>query len=632
MKIFGKRIQNRYILIGDILLSILAVFASYVIRLELIAIFPTYQISLLWMMGISVIIKPLIYLLFGMYSRLWRYASIRELTLIFSAVTTASLLVSAIMMGLFTSEIFIGFPRSALIIDWLLSFFFIGGLRFFFRWLAENSSTAAQTARGTSRQEKSVLVIGAGDAGAMVVKELQKNPQLNINPIGFLDDDPNKQNNEIHGVPVLAPLHEIDDILEKQLIDEVIIAIPSAPGKILREVSDVCRKRRVAFRTMPGLYELIGGDVSVSRLREVDISDLLRREPVQINTEALGEVLEGRVVMVSGAGGSIGSELCRQIAQLRPKRLLMLGHGENSIFSAVLGLKEQFPSLEIVPLIADVRDIARISVLFDRWEPEIIFHTAAHKHVPLMESNIEEAITNNVMGTRNIVQSALTHGVVRLVMISTDKAIRPVSVMGATKRVAEMLVLDAARQHQCAFSVVRFGNVLGSRGSVVPYFKRQIASGGPVTVTHPEMKRYFMTIPEAVHLVLQASTLSKGGENYILDMCEPVRILDLAEDLIRLSGLEPGKDIEIVFTGIRPGEKLSEDLWDQGFAYLPTAHPDINRVDSEEILNADDLEALVEQLIALARAGKPEEIINLLSETIPGASITMHEPELDMVE
>jgi FlaA1/EpsC-like NDP-sugar epimerase len=632
MKIFGKRIQNRYILIGDILLSILAVFASYVIRLELIAIFPTYQISLLWMMGISVIIKPLIYLLFGMYSRLWRYASIRELTLIFSAVTTASLLVSAIMMGLFTSGIFIGFPRSALIIDWLLSFFFIGGLRFFFRWLAENSSTAAQTARGTSRQEKSVLVIGAGDAGAMVVKELQKNPQLNINPIGFLDDDPNKQNNEIHGVPVLAPLHEIDDILEKQLIDEVIIAIPSAPGKILREVSDICRKRRVAFRTMPGLYELIGGDVSVSRLREVDISDLLRREPVQINTEALGEVLEGRVVMVSGAGGSIGSELCRQIAQLRPKRLLMLGHGENSIFSAILDLKEQFPSLEIVPLIADVRDIARISVLFDRWEPEIIFHTAAHKHVPLMESNIEEAITNNVMGTRNIVQSALTHGVIRLVMISTDKAIRPVSVMGATKRVAEMLVLDAARQHQRAFSVVRFGNVLGSRGSVVPYFKRQIASSGPVTVTHPEMKRYFMTIPEAVHLVLQASTLSKGGENYILDMGEPVRILDLAEDLIRLSGLEPGKDIEIIFTGIRPGEKLSEDLWDQGFAYLPTAHPDINRVDSEEVLSTDALETLVEKLIALARAGKPEEIINLLSETIPGASITMHEPELDMVE
>lgn len=632
MKIFGKRIQNRYLLIGDILLSILAVFASYVIRLELIAIFPTYQFSLLWMLGISIILKPIIYFLFGMYSRLWRYASIRELTLILSAVTTASLFVAVIMMGLFSSGIFIGFPRSVLIIDWLLSLLLIGGLRFLFRWLAENASTAAQATRDTSRREKSVLVIGAGDAGAMVVKELQKNPQLNINPIGFLDDDHNKQNSKIHGVPVLATLNDIEDILENNIVDEVIIAIPSAPGKVLREVTNACRKRRVSFRTMPGIYELLGGDVSVSRLREVDISDLLRREPVQINTEALGEVLEDRVVMVTGAGGSIGSELCRQIAQLRPKRLLMLGHGENSIFSSILDLKEQFSSLEIIPLIADVRDLPRLSVLFDRWEPEIIFHAAAHKHVPLMESNIEEAITNNIMGTRNIVQSALQHDVSRLVMISTDKAIRPVSVMGATKRVAEMLVLDAARQHRRAFSVVRFGNVLGSRGSVVPYFKRQIAAGGPVTVTHPEMKRYFMTIPEAVHLVLQASTLSKGGENYILDMGEPVLILDLAEDLIRLSGLEPGKDIEIVFTGIRPGEKLSEDLWDKGFAYLPTSHPDIHRVESEEVLSSANLEALVEQLIDLARTGKPEAIINLLSETIPGAAITMHEPKLDMVE
>jgi len=632
MKIFGKRIQNRYLLIGDILLSILVVFASYIIRLELIAIFPTYQFSLLWMLGITIILKPIIYILFGMYSRLWRYASIRELTLILSAVTTASLFVAVIMMALFSSEVFIGFPRSVLIIDWLLSILLIGGLRFLFRWLAENTSTAAQATRDTSRREKSVLVIGAGDAGAMVVKELQKNPQLNINPIGFLDDDQNKQDSEIHGVPVLATLKEIEDILEHSLVDEVIIAIPSAPGKVLREVANACRKRRVAFRTMPGLYELLGGDVSVSRLREVDISDLLRREPVHINTDALGEVIEDRVVMVTGAGGSIGSELCRQIGQLRPKQLLMLGHGENSIFKAILDLKEQFSSLELIPLIADVRDLARLTVLFNRWEPEIIFHTAAHKHVPLMESNIEEAITNNVMGTRNIVQSALQHNVSRLVMISTDKAIRPVSVMGATKRVAEMLVLDAAQQHHRAFSVVRFGNVLGSRGSVVPFFKRQIAAGGPVTVTHPEMKRYFMTIPEAVHLVLQASTLSKGGENYILDMGEPVLILDLAEDLIRLSGLEPGKDIEITFTGIRPGEKLSEDLWDKGFAYLSTSHPDIHRVDSEEVLSSQDLESLVDKLISLARSGKPEAIINLLSETIPGAAITMHKPELDMVE
>jgi FlaA1/EpsC-like NDP-sugar epimerase len=378
-----------------------------------------------------------------------------------------------------------------------------------------------------------------------------------MKPIGFLDDDPIKQNSQIHGVPVLAPLNHIEHILQTRHVDEVIIAIPSAGGDVLRNVTEVCRQSGVAFRTMPGIYELLGGDVSVSRLRDVDIADLLRREPVRMDPEALGQTLTDRVVMVTGAGGSIGSELCRQIARQNPAKLLMLGHGENSIFSAITSLKESFPYLEIIPLIADIRDERRISVIFDRWQPEIVFHAAAHKHVPLMESNIEEAITNNIMGTTNIVEAALKHNVQRLVMISTDKASRPVSVMGATKRIAEMLVLDAAHQHQCAFTVVRFGNVLGSRGSVVPRFKRQIAEGGPVTVTHPEMKRYFMTIPEAVHLVLQASTMSKGGENYILEMGQPVKILDLAEDLIRLSGLEPGKDIEIVFSGIRPGEKLS---------------------------------------------------------------------------
>ena len=632
MKIFSKRIRNRYLLFGDIFLSLVSVLGSYIIRLELINMFPTYVQSLLWMLGVVVVVRPLVYYFFGIYLRLWRYASIRELLLILSAVTTASVIISGIMLGLFLSNVFPGFPRSVLIIDWLLSIMFAGGLRFIFRLMAENPSLAAKGNLIRSRRNKLVLVIGAGDAGAMVVRELQKNPQLSMKPIGFLDDDPAKKDSKIHGVPVLASLEQIGHILELQNVDEVIIAIPSAAGKIVRKVTEVCRRKGVAFRTMPGLYELLGGDVSVRRLREVDIFDLLRREPVRMDTEALGESLENRVVMVTGAGGSIGSELCRQIARLSPAKLLMLGHGENSIFSALLSLKERFPMLEIVPLIADVRDVPRLSVIFDRWAPEVIFHTAAHKHVPLMESNVEEAVTNNILGTQNIVKTALEHDIARLVMISTDKAIRPVSVMGATKRIAEMLVLDAARRFECAFTVVRVGNVLGSRGSVVPRFKRQIAAGGPVTVTHPEMKRYFMTIPEAVHLVLQASSMSKGGENYILDMGEPVKILDLAEDLIRLSGLEPGKDIEIVFSGIRPGEKLSEDLWDKGFAYSPTSHPDIHQVDSEEIITSTALDDIVKNLILLAREGKSEEILSLLSETIPGASIHTHETDLDMVE
>jgi FlaA1/EpsC-like NDP-sugar epimerase len=632
MELFRRKVRNRYLFFGDIFLTLVSVLLSYMVRLELIAIFPTYQSSLLWMLGAAVLIKPLVYFFFGIYSHIWRYASTRELILILSAVSTASILLSGIMVGLFAAGMFFGFPRSVLIIDWLFSMAFVGGTRFIFRVLAETSSSAADRALIPLRRKKWVLVIGAGDAGAMVVREMLKNPQINMDPIGFLDDDPTKQDSKIHGVPVLAPLNKIDHILEKHHVDEVVVAIPSASGQVVRTMTEVCRRRNIAFRTMPGIYELLGGAVSVSRLREVEISDLLRREPVRMETEALGEVLEDRVVMVTGAGGSIGRELCRQIAQVYPKRLIILGHGENSIFSVFLDLKESFPSLELVPLIADVRDLPRLEAIFKRWKPEVIFHTAAHKHVPLMETNIEEAITNNVIGTDNLVRIALANDVQRLVMISTDKAIRPVSVMGATKRLAEMLVLDAAQRHQRAFTVVRFGNVLGSRGSVVPRFKRQIASGGPITVTHPDMKRYFMTIPEAVHLVLQASAMSRGGENYILDMGQPVRIVDLAEDLIRLSGLEPGKDIEIVFTGIRPGEKLTEDLWDTGFAYSPTAHPDIHQVDSEEVLSSEKLDAIVDQLAALAREGNPDAIQALLAEAIPGAHIQSYEAQLDMVE
>jgi len=632
MDIFGKRIRNRYLLMGDVFLSLVAVLASYMIRLELIAIFPTYQVSLLWMLGSVILVKPIVYYFFGIYRRLWRYASIRELVLIIMAVTTASMIVSAIMITLFATGMFVGFPRSVLIIDWLLSISFVGGLRFLFRLVAETSSTAANSAKKNKRHKKDVLVIGAGDAGAIFVRELQKNPQLNMNPIGFLDDDPAKVNSEIHGIKVLAPLSQIDRVLETRPVDEVIIAIPSAGGTILRHVADVCRQQGVAFRTMPGLYELLGGAVNVSRLREVDISDLLRREPVHMDTTALGEVLRGKTVLVTGAGGSIGRELCRQIAQSQPARLLLLGHGENSIYEAMLELRDSIPSLEIQPLIADVRNLGRLRILFKRWQPEVMFHAAAHKHVPLMESNIEEAITNNVLGTRNIVTAALEFDVQRLVMISTDKAIRPVNVMGATKRIAEMTVLNAARTYHKAFTVVRFGNVLGSRGSVVPRFKRQIAKGGPITITHPDMKRYFMTIPEAVHLVLQASAMSQGGEAYVLNMGEQVKIQDLAEDLIRLSGLEPGEDIEIIYTGIRPGEKLSEDLWDQGFAYSPTKHPDINQVDSEEALSDESLNAVIDQLITLAAEGKPEEILDVLSSTIPGAAIQAQGAHLDMVE
>jgi FlaA1/EpsC-like NDP-sugar epimerase len=369
-----------------------------------------------------------------------------------------------------------------------------------------------------------------------LVRELQRSSQLNLQPVGFLDDDPAKQKQEIYGVPVIGVLTDLGRVLDAKRVDEVLIAIPSAPGRVVRLVADVCRLKGVPFRTMPGLYELIGGKVSVSRLRDVDITDLLRREPAQIDDRLVGASLSGKRVLVTGAGGSIGRELCRQVARWGPAELVLLGHGENSIFESLLDIQPDYPSTPLHPVIADVRDAARLQAVFEAHRPQVVFHAAAHKHVPLMEINVEEAIANNVTGTRVLVETAAASGVERLVLISTDKAVRPTSVYGATKRLAEMIVLDAAHRTGRAFTVVRFGNVLGSRGSIIPIFKRQIAAGGPVTVTHPEMRRFFMTIPEAVHLVLQAAAMGQGGEVFVLNMGEQVRIVDLAEDLIRLCG------------------------------------------------------------------------------------------------
>ena len=618
-------IRNRYVMLGDLILIVTTVLGSYVLRLELSPSFYTYLPSAMWLLVASIIIKPLVYYFFGLYRRMWLYASVPELKLILAAVSAASVLVSTVMVGMFSLGVFTGFPRSVLVIDWLLSLLTVGGLRFTMRLLAEYRVNGSQGKQ--DRIGKRILIIGAGDAGAMVVRELQKNMQLNLVPIGFLDDNPAKQNQQIFGVPVIGTLTDLAAILERRSIDEVIIAIPSAPGRVVRLVANVCRAKGTPFRTMPGIYELIGGIVSISRLREVQITDLLRRETVSSLNEEVGTTLGGKTIAVTGAGGSIGREICRQVARWGPSELLLIGHGENSIFESILELHDSFPSLLVRPVICDVRDIQRLDYLFHRYRPEVVFHAAAHKHVPLMESNVEEAITNNVLGTRNVVQACVNQDVERLVMISTDKAVRPINVMGATKHMAELIVLDAAVRYNKAFSIVRFGNVLGSRGSVVPLFKRQIAQGGPVTVTHPDMKRYFMTIPEAVHLVLQAASMEGCGETYVLNMGEQVRILDLAEDLIRLSGLEPGKDIEIVFSGIRAGEKLREDLWDEGNRFEETQHPDIRKADRNPELDGKALYTSIDELIKLAREGEPSAIIQMLDEIIPDAKIRSTPPQ-----
>jgi FlaA1/EpsC-like NDP-sugar epimerase len=620
-------IGNRYIFLADLLIIVISVFGSFGMRLEFGGLYLYYLPQALWMAAIALVIKPIVFRMFGLYRRIWAYASTQELLLIFASVTTASIFVSLGVVLLTSlqqaySPDYRGFPRSVLAIDWLLSLVLIGGIRLAMRLLAENQSPS-RPARGRMRN---VLIVGAGDAGALVVRELQKNPQMNLRPVCFVDDDPAKQKQQIHNIPVSGKLGDIPRLVDQKRIDEVIIAIPSASGEVVRRVIDICRRKGVASRTMPGIYELIGGKVSVNRLREVEISDLLRRAPASIDSERVGTVLTGKRIMVSGAGGSIGRELCRQIARWRPSELVLLGHGENSIFEIYDELQESFATQSIHPVIADVRDLDRMDSVFEGHRPQLVFHAAAHKHVPLMEANVEEAITNNIMGTRNVVDLALSYDVERLIMISTDKAVSPSSVMGATKRIAELLVLDAAHRSGREFSVVRFGNVLGSRGSVIPHFKKQIARGGPVTVTHPEMKRYFMTIPEAVHLTLQAMTSGLGGEVFVLRMGEQVRISDLAEDLIRLSGLEPGKDVKIVYTGIRPGEKLSEELWDKWASYQPTDHPEIVRLVDEDVLSGQPLFSVVDDLILLAREGDQAAIIRILDEMIPGAAVRSAPP------
>ncbi|MBT3240368.1 MAG: polysaccharide biosynthesis protein [Chloroflexi bacterium] len=609
-------LRNRYIFSLDLILIVITIFLSFLIRLEFLQVLRDYIPTILWMIALSFLIKPFIYRKFGLYQRFWIYASSREALIVTLGAILAAIIVGLVMLGLQALQVFALYPRSVIIIDILFSILAVGGVRFLPRFIAEGFIS-----NRSKSGVKQVLIVGAGDAGALVVRELQKNPQLKINPIAFLDDDPEKQDFQILNIPVVGKLENLAEKIDELLIDEVIIAVPSAPGRVVRQVAEVCSDKSMPFRTMPGVYELLGGTVSVNRLREVNITDLLRRNHTPIDDDRVSNHIRGKRVLITGAGGSIAGELCRQITRWDPAELVLVGHGENSLFEMLLELRSNHPQLDLHPVVVDVRNKRRLEQIFTKFQPEVVFHAAAHKHVPMMEKNVEEAVTNNIFGTKNVVEVAAKHQVPRLVMISSDKAVAPTSVMGATKRIAELVVLNAANQSGLDFSVVRFGNVLGSRGSVVPLFKRQIADGGPITVTHPDIERYFMTIPEAVHLVLQAFSMGTGGEVFVLDMGKPVRIYDLASDLIKLSGLEPGLDIEIEVTGLRPGEKLYEELWDENSTLEKTDHPEITRLLEEGLLSEKDLQVVVSDLISLAEDGKVEDILTLLDETIPGAQI-----------
>jgi FlaA1/EpsC-like NDP-sugar epimerase len=527
-----------------------------------------------WM--ITVPLRLLILGLFGMYQRLWRYASVRDLGAVASGVSLGylgALTLASRVPGM-------AWSRGAMLVSYLLAMCFVGLSRFYLRIKAElarmrrqaNSSELNGVVNGNSTR---VLIVGAGSAGVMVAKEIAAHPEMGKVAVGYVDDDPSKTGGIMMGLPVLGSARDIPGIVEARRVDEVIIAMPSAGGQAIREVVATCRQLDVKIQTLPGMYEIVDGKVSLKQLRDIQIEDLLGREPVRMDMKEIGAYLAGRKVLITGAGGSIGSEICRQVALFEPKCIVLLGHGENSIFEIQNDLSRRFPTLTTHAVIADVRDAERIEKVFQKYRPDVVFHAAAHKHVPLMEANPEEALTNNVFGTRNVAQAADKYKVKRFVMISTDKAVNPVSIMGMSKRIAEMVVQAVGAESDTKFMAVRFGNVLGSRGSVVPLFRKQIAEGGPVTVTHPDMTRYFMTIPEAVQLVIQAGAMGEGGEVFVLDMGEPVKIVDLAEEIIRLSGYEPGRDIEIVYTGIRPGEKLFEEILTSDEAAIATRHKKI---------------------------------------------------------
>lgn len=556
---------------------------------------------------------------FGARRFSWRFISLREVLRIAAAIFASMLLLLIVRLAIpelddgTTALRHLFLPVGVIAIDGMLAFLGITGVRAGRRILDEHENRV-EAASGEG--PVATMLIGAGMAGVLVAREIARRPDIGILPVGFLDDDPMKHGQVIHGLEVLGGTERVAELCAKRGAGQVLITIAAAPRKEIRRIALQCEEAGIPTKIIPGLFEIVGGQVNLSRIRDVEIEDLLGREPVQLDSEAIAGDLKGGMILVTGAGGSIGAELCRQIARFDPSALLLVEQAEHALFQIHRELSLTYPRLTLVPLIADVCDDERMRTIFAEHRPLVVFHAAAHKHVPMMEWNPGEAVKNNVRGTRCVADLAHELGVRQFVMISTDKAVNPTSVMGATKRVAEIYVQGLAGQSQTKFVTVRFGNVLGSAGSVIPIFQEQIAQGGPVTVTDPEMTRYFMTIPEACQLVLQAGSMGQGGEIFVLDMGEPVKIVDLARDLITLSGLRPGEDIEIEFTGIRPGEKLFEELSVEEEQAVKTHHPKVfvGRVRPTEW---SQVPPALEALLGVADEGSPSIIRSQIKKLVP---------------
>ncbi len=543
---------------------------------------------------------------FGIQRGLWRYVGLHDLGRILWASVAGMFVLYLALHGVLG---WTHYPRSVIILTGLLSGLYLAGIRLAVRWFREWIRIAGSGARR-------VLIVGAGNAGELLVRDMLTDNGYNYRPVGFVDDDPVKRRAKIHGVPVIGTVSEIAALATRCQAHEVVVAIPSATTSLKQKILAASEGCRIPIKILPNVKQLLDDPVSLREVRSMSLEDLLQREPIQTDRQELHPLIEGKTVLVTGAGGSIGSELCRQIAQYKPASLVLFERYENALHMLLLELRTAFPHVGVLPVVGDVTSPERVEEVFKQTGPDIVFHAAAHKHVPLMELNPKEAIRNNVLGTRVVAEASLAARVDRFVLISTDKAVNPSSVMGATKRIAEHVIRGFGHKGSTRFTVVRFGNVLGSNGSVVPLFSEQIRKGGPVTVTDPEIKRFFMTIPEAVQLVLQASVMGQGGEVFVLDMGEQIKIADLARNMIVLSGLVPGKDIEIVYTGLRAGEKLYEELFEDSEQVQPTAHPKINRAIGAS-LRAEDLEEWISELQARLSKNDEEELLQDLKRFVP---------------
>ncbi len=590
----------------DLILIGISLCAAFLLRFDFTI--PADTLTLFWeCLLVVMIVKPLVFFSIGFYQSMWRYASLQDGVEIFKGVTLASILAVA---SVFFLRQFAPIPRSIFLLDWILLFALIASSRLIWRiyretYVIDKSCTGPRT-----------LIVGAGEAGSLLLKEIRRHPNTAYNILGFVDDDPDKKGMKLHGISVLGPSRKLKEYIRLYEIQDVIIAMPSADGKTIRNIVDSCKNANVTFKTLPSIGELIDGTLSISQIKNVEIEDLLGREAVILDKEQIGNYLTGKRILVTGAAGSIGSEICRQVSLFKPAKLILLDQAETPLYEIEKELITNFPNLRILPLIADIRDNNLVEQAFEEFMPQVVFHAAAYKHVPMMEYNPAQAVLNNVLGSKNIADAAHYFKVQNFVMISTDKAVNPTNVMGATKRAAETYIQALSRTSPTKFTTVRFGNVLGSNGSVIPLFKDQIAKGGPVTVTDKRVIRYFMTIPEATQLVLQAGSMGNGSEILVLDMGEPVRIVDLAEELIRLSGLTPYVDIDITFTGLRPGEKLFEELLIDGENILPTEHQKI-RLLAPVSIDMMPVKTELEFMATAARTNNISELIKSLKRLVP---------------